>query len=79
MFSKFGLNIYNLPPTDPAFNYPDPYVRITAVNTDGERTTKETSVKSGISDADTAYFYELIDFGMMIKLRFQRNTCRQLL
>ena len=63
VFQVWVKYAYDLPDTDPVHNSPDPYVRITAVNTDGERTTKETSVKSGISAVEYAYFYELIDFG----------------
>ncbi len=40
----------NLPDTDPLFNDPDPYVKITAVDSNGNQVVKSTTVKGGTTN-----------------------------
>ena len=50
----------NLPDTDPIFNKPDPYVRISAVSSSGGQWIKRTSSKSGTTNPT---FNQVVEFG----------------
>ena len=49
----------SLPDTDPALNSPDPYVKITAVDSSGVQYTRDTSVKLGTTDPNWNEFLKL--------------------
>ena len=52
-------NAHSLPDTDPLWNSPDPYVRITAVDSSGVQYVRDTSVKEGTTSPNWNEFLKL--------------------